>query len=79
MITPEQCRAARMLLNWDQETLSELSKVSVKTISNFEIHKNKTNKSTLMALEHALMRAGIELINNPEMGINGVLLHEKKI
>jgi transcriptional regulator with XRE-family HTH domain len=76
MITPHQCKAARMLLDWDQEKLSVVSKVSTKTISNFEGNRTVANPATVAALEQSLIDAGIEFIFHEEMGISGVVLHE---
>ncbi len=76
MITPYQCKAARMLLDWDQEKLSAVSRVSIKTISNFEGNKTVANRTTISAIEKALLDAGIEFIVNDEMKIVGVILHQ---
>lgn len=76
MITPYQCKAARMLLDWDQEKLSEISQVSIKTISNFERNRTVANHATIAAIEQALLDAGIEFISHKKMGIAGVILHE---
>ena len=35
-LSPAQCRAARALLNWTQEDLVRNSKVTKKTIADFE-------------------------------------------
>ena len=64
-----------MLLNWDQDTLSAVSEVSTKTISNFEAGKTTANPTTIHAIEKSLIRAGIEFIAHDTMGIIGVVLH----
>jgi ribosome-binding protein aMBF1 (putative translation factor) len=35
-MTPDQCRAARALLDWRQDTLAERARAGVTTIRNFE-------------------------------------------
>ena len=59
----KQCRAARGLLNWTIEILSEKSGVSEKSIGNFERGKRKLMPQNLSALVRAFEQAGIEFIN----------------
>jgi ribosome-binding protein aMBF1 (putative translation factor) len=68
ILTSEHIRAARALLQWDQNTLAEKSNVSVATIKRLEPKPGplKANKVTIAALKHALESAGIEFI--PENG-----------
>jgi transcriptional regulator with XRE-family HTH domain len=35
-MTPEECRAARELLNWSQEDLAKASRISVEIVAMFE-------------------------------------------
>ena len=68
LLTSEQVRAARALLQWDQKTLAEKSKVSIATIKRLEPLPGvlKANKLTIEALQRALEGAGVEFI--PENG-----------
>lgn len=68
MITSEQMRAARALLQWDQKALSTASKVSIATIKRLEPLKGplQANEVTIEAIRRALEKAGIEFI--PENG-----------
>ena len=68
MLSSEQVRAARALLNWDQKALAEASKVSIATIKRLEPQSGsiKANAVTIDALRRALEDAGIEFI--PEIG-----------
>lgn len=59
---PRQCRAARVLLDWSQDDLSERSLVSVSTIRNFEQGKRATYPANLAALRRAFEDAGIEFM-----------------
>jgi transcriptional regulator with XRE-family HTH domain len=65
MITANQLRAARALLNIDQRQMAELSELSVPTIQRMEASDGvvRGNVDSLMKLVSALDRAGIELIN----------------
>lgn len=62
---PEQCRAARSLLNWSQQKLAEESDVGVATIRTFETGKTTPQKATLKVLALTLSEL-VELI--PENG-----------
>ncbi|WP_376705448.1 transcriptional regulator [Mesorhizobium sp. ISC25] len=68
MITSEQLRAARALLQWDQKALAAKSKVSVATIKRLEPLAGmlKANQVTIEALTRALEAGGVEFI--PENG-----------
>lgn len=65
MITANQLRAARALLNMDQRQTAELAKLSVPTIQRMEASEGviRGNVDSLMKLVSALENAGIELIN----------------
>ncbi|WP_348629131.1 transcriptional regulator [Mesorhizobium sp. WSM4308] len=68
VITSGQVRAARALLQWDQKTLAERSKVSLATIKRLEPLTGpiRANKVTVEALRRAFELAGIQFI--PENG-----------
>jgi transcriptional regulator with XRE-family HTH domain len=70
MITPEQCRAARALLNWSQGDLREKTKMSQKTISDFELGLRKPYDRTLLDLRRAFEEAGV-IFFDPEEGVGG--------
>ncbi len=61
-ITPEQCRAARALLNWSQPTLAESAGTARETIANFERGAHVPHPSNLAAIQSALEAAGVEFI-----------------
>src|SRR5258708_39491243 len=65
MITANQLRAARALLNIDQRQIAELAGLSVPTIQRMEASDGviRGNVDSLMKLVSALENAGIELIN----------------
>jgi transcriptional regulator with XRE-family HTH domain len=65
MITSNQLRAARALLNIDQRETAELANLSVPTIQRMEASEGviRANVDSLMKLVSALEQAGIELIN----------------
>src|ERR1700691_5331971 len=65
MITANQLRAARALLNIDQRQTAELADLSVPTIQRMEASDGviRGNVDSLMKLVSALENAGIELIN----------------
>lgn len=65
MITANQLRAARALLNIDQRQAAELTDLSVPTIQRMEASDGviRGNVGSLMKLISALEQAGVELIN----------------
>ena len=81
MITANQLRAARALLNIDQRQTAELADLSVPTIQRMEASDGviRGNVDSLMKLVSALENAGIELINPgvaSSAGGRGVRLRE---
>lgn len=60
MMTPEQCRAARALLNWTQQQLADAAGVGTVTIRQFENGRTTPQRWNLHALERALETAGVE-------------------
>jgi transcriptional regulator with XRE-family HTH domain len=81
MITANQLRAARALLNIDQRQTAELADLSVPTIQRMEASDGvvRGNVDSLMKLVAALENAGIELINpgvTSPTGGRGVRLRE---
>ena len=61
-MTPRQCKAARVLLNWSQQDLADRSGVSVSTIRNFEGGKRDTYPINVAALQRALEDGGVEFL-----------------
>ncbi len=57
-----QCRAARGLLNWSQDTLAEASKVGISTVGDFERERRTPCNHLLRDIRSALESAGIEFI-----------------
>jgi transcriptional regulator with XRE-family HTH domain len=62
-ITPEQSRAARGLLDWSRDQLSEASGVPKRTIMRFEGREAEPRTSTLMAIRAALEAAGVIFVD----------------
>lgn len=61
-LLPEQCRAARGLLNWTQEQLAMLAGVSRSTIKDFECHRHVLQRATERLLVDALENGGVHLL-----------------
>ena len=76
MIAKEQSRAARALIGWSRADLAKASKVSERTITDFERGARSPINSSLAALAGAFETAGVEFI--PENGGGpGVRLRER--
>jgi transcriptional regulator with XRE-family HTH domain len=63
IITPNQIRAARALLDWSQNDLGQRTGLSQAAIANIETAKHRPNDSTQAALTKAFSQAGIEFID----------------
>ena len=73
MISANQLRAARALLNIDQRQMAELADLSVPTIQRMEASDGviRGNVDSLMKLVSALDNAGIELIGPDGQSLAG--------
>jgi DNA-binding transcriptional regulator YiaG len=58
-LKPEQCRAARGLVNWSQSKLAESSNLGLSTIKNFEVGRSVPTTNNLAAIRAALESAGV--------------------
>ena len=74
-ISPEQCRAARSVLNLSQTELARAAGVGRSTVSDFEGASRRPNPANLAALRDALEAAGVAFID-PSGGGPGVRLRE---
>ena len=61
-ILPGQVRAARALLDWSRERLSEVCGVPVRTLDRLEKGEGVPQKRTIAAIRTALEAAGVEFI-----------------
>lgn len=68
ILTPEQCRAARGLLDWTQEELAERAEVSRSTIRDFENGRHTLHSTTAAQVVAALEGGGVLLIASEEAG-----------
>ena len=68
LITSDQIRAARALLNWSANKLAETSKIGVATIRRFETQEGipAGQVRVIEAIKVALEQAGIEFVGTPE-------------
>ena len=75
MITPQQCRAGRALLDWPQRMLSAQSLISQSTIRDFESASREILIRNNRALREAMEAYGVVF---SEDGTHGVSLAGKK-
>ena len=68
LITTPQIRAARALLRWSANDLSDKSGVGISTIKRLEVMEGvpAINISTMVAIQSALESAGVEFIGSPD-------------
>lgn len=74
-ILPAQCRAARALVDLDQNQLAASASVSRGVIIDFEKGKRTPGTNNLKAIRQALEEAGVDFIE-PNGGGPGVRLRE---
>lgn len=70
MISAQQVRAGRALLNWSQKDLARESGISLNAINNFEREIVTPRRDTLDSLRRTLEQAGLEFIG--ETGVNRI-------
>lgn len=76
MITPEQSRGARGLLDWSQTQLAEAANVSLSTVRDFEKGRRVPIANNLNAIRTALETAGVVFIDQNGNG-PGVRLRDR--
>jgi transcriptional regulator with XRE-family HTH domain len=76
-MTPEQCRAARALLNWSQTVLSREANVARATLAEFEIGRRIPYARTLEDIRAVLESAGVIFVEENGEG-PGVRLRKGK-
>ena len=77
MITARQICAARALLGWSQQHLADKAIVSLNAVARLEKGIVDSRVSTVLAVQKALVRAGIEFLAADQKG-EGVRLKSPK-
>jgi DNA-binding XRE family transcriptional regulator len=67
-LTPEQCRAARALLDWTQEELADHAEISKSTVRDFEKGRHGLQRASAAQIILAFGRAGVMMIPPDEHG-----------
>jgi predicted transcriptional regulator len=78
MITARQIRAARALLGWSQQQLADRAIVSLNALARMEKGNVDSRVSTVVAVQKALTKAGIEFLDADAKG-EGVRLRSPKL
>jgi transcriptional regulator with XRE-family HTH domain len=63
MITAEQCRAARGLLNWNQQDLAQFAGIGIVTVHQLEAGASRPRRATLEVIKRAFEEGGVEFID----------------
>ena len=74
VINIEQVKAARALLNWNQERLAKAANLSKPAIANLERGKVTPRGNTINAITKALELAGVEFTEGPGVRLRGQTL-----
>jgi predicted transcriptional regulator len=77
MITSRQIRAARALLGWSQQRLADKAIISLNALARLEKGAVDSRVSTVLAIQKALAKAGIEFLDADQKG-EGVRLRSPK-
>lgn len=77
MVTPEQCRAARGLLDWSQQELATRAGIGIVTVRQLEASTIEPRRSTQTVVKQAFENAGVELIDENGGG-TGVRLRDRQ-
>ena len=75
-LSPEQCRAARALLDWTQVELAHRSGVCRSTVRDFEGGRHLLSPASAQQIVTALEAAGVFLLSPDSMG-PGVRLKQR--
>lgn len=62
-MSPDQCRAARALLNLEQSDIAQAAGIARATLIDFEKGQRVPRSGTITAIRAALERAGVEFID----------------
>jgi transcriptional regulator with XRE-family HTH domain len=63
MVTAAQSRAARGLLDWNQQDLADAAGVGIVTVRQLEAGVNEPRRATLEVVRRAFESAGVEFID----------------
>jgi transcriptional regulator with XRE-family HTH domain len=61
--TPQQCRAARGLLDWSQQDLADKAMIGIVTVRQVEAGAHEPRRATLEVIRRAFEAAGVEFID----------------
>jgi len=67
-MTPDQCRAARAILNLEQLDVADRAGIARATLIDFEKGQRAPRKATISAIRAALESAGVEFIDENGSG-----------
>jgi DNA-binding XRE family transcriptional regulator len=62
LITPEQCKGARAMLDMSREDLAKAAGIAPRTLVDFERGARQPQRNNLAAIRTALEAAGIEFV-----------------
>jgi len=71
MITITQIRAARSLIDWTQQDLAKATGLSLAAVNNLERGIGMPRMQTLLYVQQALERAGVEFLEGPGVRLRG--------
>lgn len=79
IISSEQIRAGRGLMNWSQKELADRSGISLNSLNNIERGVANPRQDSLLAIRGALEAEGVELLEGHGVRLKGEVLDIQKI
>ena len=73
VMSPEQCRAARVWLGWSQTELARRANISLSTVRDFETRRRTPTANNLAGMRRAIEGAGIRPVFNRNGEAVGIL------
>ena len=64
MMTPTQCKMARVALDWTLQDLANAAQVGLATVNRFEIQQAVPRRATLAAIQRAFEAAGVRFTDH---------------
>jgi len=73
VMTPNQCRAARVWLGWSQSELARRANISLSTVRDFETGRRTPIANNLAGMRRAIETGGIRMLFDKDGAAVGIL------
>jgi transcriptional regulator with XRE-family HTH domain len=73
VLSPEQCRSARVWLDWSQNDLVQAAEIGIQAIYEFELRRRVPQRETLTQLQKTFEKSGIGFLFDERDYPNGIM------